>query len=167
MLGFSVKPGTRDDLPFLETMLSYAADWREETPRAVEAFADDRVFQRYIEGWSRIGDTAVLAEDADGARLGAAWYRLFSPDEPGYGFVASDIPELSLAVERRVRRHGVGAALLEALVERARTDGYRALSLSVEHGNEARRLYDRAGFVVHQVSGGSTTMTLDLAPRPD
>ena len=43
---------------------------------------------RYLQDWGRPGDTAVLAIDLDGdVRLGAAWYRLMTSEEPGYGFV--------------------------------------------------------------------------------
>ena len=66
------------------------------------------------------------------------------------------------------RGRGIGEALLEALSERARADGYRSLSLSVERGNEALvSFYKGHGFTV--VDGGdedSVTMRRQLeAPR--
>ena len=45
------------------------------------------------------------------------------------------------------RGRGIGEALLEALTERARADGYPALSLSVERGNEPLvSFYEGHGF---------------------
>ena len=41
---------------------------------------------RYVRGWGRPGDTAVIALEG-GFPVGAAWYRLFPASEPGYGFV--------------------------------------------------------------------------------
>ena len=99
----------------------------------------------------------------DDAPLGAIWARVFPDNEPGYGFIARDIPELSMAVLPGRRGKGVGGALLRACIERARTAGCSALSLSVEDGNDvARRLYERHHFRVVGRTGGSDTMRLDL-----
>ncbi len=68
---------------------------------------------RYLEGWGRQGDTAVLAVDLDGGRrLGAAWYRLMTSEEPGYGYVDDSTPEIALAVvpDHRWTRRGWSAA---------------------------------------------------------
>ena len=78
--------------------------------------------------------------------VGAAWYRLFRRDQPGYGFVDERTPELAIAVVPSKRGHGIGEQLLTSLIERARESGYDALSLSVEPGNPARKLYERHGF---------------------
>ena len=42
----------------------------------------------YLEGWGRLGDTAVLDVVVDGGgKWGAAWHRLVTSEAPGYGFV--------------------------------------------------------------------------------
>jgi ribosomal protein S18 acetylase RimI-like enzyme len=128
------------------------------------AFAIPSV-RKYLDGWGRPGDEGVVAFDADGRRLGAAWSRLFPAEDAGYGFVAPDVPELSIGVAAHARGRGVGRALLDALLATAREQGYRAVSLSVDRQNPARRLYERAGF--HDVgisdpSEGSLTMIAEL-----
>ena len=67
-----------------------------------------------------------------------------------------------MGVEEGHRGRGVGTALLRTLVGQAGAQGHRALSLSVEDGNRARRLYERAGFTVVGRSGGSHTMLFVL-----
>jgi ribosomal protein S18 acetylase RimI-like enzyme len=102
--------------------------------------------RKYLDGWGRPGDAGVVAVDDEGCRLGAAWYRLFPADDPAYGFVAPDAPELAIGVAADARSQGVGRALLDALLAMGRDQGYRAVSLSVDRRNPARRLYQNAGF---------------------
>ncbi len=125
------------------------------------AFDDDWVspeLSRYVDGWGRPGDAGTVAEDEQ--PLGAAWYRLFDADGPGYGFVAPDIPELSIAVDSSARGRGVGTELLRAVIETAAREGHEALSLSVNMRNPAKRLYERLGFRGMRGSQGSVTMIL-------
>jgi ribosomal protein S18 acetylase RimI-like enzyme len=119
--------------------------------------------RRYLNGWGRPGDAGVVAISEDGQRLGAAWYRLFLADEPGWGFVAVDVPELSIGVVGAARGRGVGGALLAARLELAREQGYRALSLSVDRQNPARRLYERLGFRDAGISDPADTSVTMIA----
>jgi GNAT superfamily N-acetyltransferase len=137
-------------------MLHHAYYWRENAPEM-----EDLPVSRYVLGWGRRGDAAVIAID-DYWPVGAAWYRLFSRDEPGYGFVDEKTPEISIAVVPNKRGSGHGSQLLDALIERAREDGYKALSLSVEPDNPALHLYERMGFRKVGETGGSWTMKVDL-----
>src|SRR5215216_5113376 len=119
------------DEPFLWDMgwEATAVDEGMRTLGREAAFAIPHV-RRYLDGWGRPGDAGVVAL-ADGQRLGAAWYRLFPAEEPGWGFVASDVPELSIGVVAEARGRGIGSALLDALLTLARQQRYGAVSLSV------------------------------------
>ncbi len=163
---FEVRAVTPADLPFLWDMAweatAVSAEMRALGREA--AFAIPSV-RKYLDGWGRPGDAGAIAVDGDGRPLGAAWYRLLPPDNAGYGFIAADIPELSIGVREDARGRGVGRALLDALLKMARGQGYRALSLSVDRQNPACRLYARAGFRDAGVSGeedSSVTMVADL-----
>jgi ribosomal protein S18 acetylase RimI-like enzyme len=68
-------------------------------------------------------------------------------EEPAYGFVNDQTPEVALAVVPDRRGRGVGGALVRELRDAAKSQGYSALCLSVEKGNPALRLYERNGFV--------------------
>ena len=151
-------------------MLYEAVNWRddgaEERPPLEDLLAQPEM-RRYVEGWGRKGDVAIVALDRLDEPVGAAWYRVFDADEPGFGFVAPDVPELSIAVYPECRGQNVGGLLLGTIVSRARSDGYRAISLSVAEENPARRLYARQGFEVVTPTGGaeagaSLTMVLEL-----
>jgi len=92
-----VRNGGPQDLRFLRDMLHHAYYWRERQA--------DPLVQRYVRGWGRPGDTAVIALEG-GFPVGAAWFRLFTTDEPGYGFVDEETPELAIAVVPTKRGHG-------------------------------------------------------------
>ena len=142
----NIRPATPDDVDFLKKMVYKAAAWNPDWPhdRVVEALANP-VIPRYHEGWGREGDGGVIAE-LDAEPVGAAWYRVFSADAPGFGFVDEQTPELGIAVEPLHRRKGIGEALLRSLMAQAREDGFHGLSLSVAVHNRSRMMYERAGF---------------------
>jgi ribosomal protein S18 acetylase RimI-like enzyme len=105
----------------------------------------------------------VIAE-LDGEPVGAAWYRVFSEDEPGFGFVDEKTPEIGIAVVPLHRRRGIGETLLRALMVQARDDGFQSLSLSVAAHNRSRMMYARVGFqkVREERDGDSWVMRIDL-----
>ncbi len=103
-------------------------------------------------GWPRDSDLGVVAEP-DGQPVGAAWLRFLPETEPGYGFVAPDVPELTIGVSAGWRGRGVGRALLRALAGQARARGIGQISLSVERENPAQRLYLSEGYRVVDSSG--------------
>lgn len=158
----NIRPATQDDVAFLRKMLYEAARWNPDWPREpIEEVLAEPMTTRYHEGWGRPGDAGVIAE-IDRVPVGAAWYRLFTADAPGYGFVDERTPELGLAVEPLHRRKGVGETLLRALMVQAREEGFSALSLSVAVHNRSRMMYQRAGFEKVGEAGGSWTMLADL-----
>jgi ribosomal protein S18 acetylase RimI-like enzyme len=153
-----IRRGGRQDVRFLRDMLHHAYFWRERNPGE-----EPGPVSRYVKGWGRPGDTALIALD-EGFPVGAAWFRLFRRDHPGYGFVDESTPELAVAVVPSRRGRGIGEALLAALVDRARTDGYRALSLSVPKDDAGLvAFYEKHGFTRMREDGGdSITMRRSL-----
>jgi ribosomal protein S18 acetylase RimI-like enzyme len=151
------RPAAAGDFAFLATMLGEAAMWRpdEPTPSADEVLADPSL-EMYLAGWPRHGDFGLVAEHD--VRVGAAWYRTFTETSHGYGFVAEDVPELSIAVVTSQRHAGIGRRLLESLIAASVAEGYPALSLSVAGDNPARGLYESLGFVAVEQHGSSWTM---------
>lgn len=146
-------------------MLVAAAFWRPDGPSgSVAEVLSQPELAHYVVGWPRPGDLGVLALDGQ-QPVGAAWVRLLSESDPGYGFVDAATPELSMGVLQAWRGRGVGSRLLDALIVAAREQGLTSLSLSVERDNYARRLYERVGFRQVDEVGGALTMLLQL-PRP-
>jgi ribosomal protein S18 acetylase RimI-like enzyme len=113
---------------------------------------------RYAEGWGRSDDIGFAAVDERSRQpIGAAWSRLLTGANKGYGHIDDTTPELSVAIEPPYRGRGIGTALLAALMKEAELR-YRAISLSVARDNAAARLYRRLGFEIVRASGGAMTM---------
>jgi ribosomal protein S18 acetylase RimI-like enzyme len=87
----------------------------------------------------------VAVDVGSGEAIGAAWLRLLTGDERGYGYVDDETPELGMAVLPAYRGRGVGSALLTRLLKSAGAV-YHAVCLSVSADNPAVRLYTRTGF---------------------
>ena len=153
---------TRADVPFLRRMLCAALFWRPKRrwfpTRVVLLVPEVGLYHR---GWGRPGDTGLVAEEG-GRRTGAVWYRFFSEESHGDGYVDAQTPELAIAVVPGHRGHGVGRGLMEAIHERARADGVPRISLSVDADNPAKRLYETLGYVDYQPEDGKGRMLVDL-----
>ena len=157
-----IRRGGAQDLRFLRDMLHHAYYWKERAPEDT----GPGPVALYVKAWGRPGDAAVIALDA-GFPVGAAWSRLFARERRGYGFVDERTPELAIAVVPNARGKGVGAALLEALLGRARAEGYETISLSVDRNNAgAIGLYERHGFERLGEEDDSVTMLAHLQQRP-
>ncbi len=98
-----------------------------------------------------------------GFPVGAAWFRLFTRDEPGFGFVDEQTPEVAIAVVPSRRGRGIGSELLDALIEVAKEQGYgsaqpqrgggqpcnaRLRERGIRDGRADRRLLDDAPYPV-------------------
>ena len=156
-----LREATAEDLPALTDALFQAVNWRDSVRLPLQAILGDPQLSHYVTGWPQPDDFGVVAVTG-AATVGAAWCRAFPAIDPGYGFVAEDVPEVSLGVMPEWRGCGIGTALLDDLIAGARSRHLAAVSLSVEDGNRARNLYRRAGFSVVGRTGASDVMLLRL-----
>lgn len=157
-----VRAAEADDTAILAAAALEAMNW-DGSPRFThEEVTTNPNISRYLDGWPQKGDFGVVAETAAGTSIGGAWCRSLSADNPGYGFVAEDIPELTIGVLPEFRGIGAGTALMTSLIAAGRSRGLTAISLSVEDGNRARALYERMGFAKVGRNGGSDTLLLTL-----
>ena len=62
-----IRRGGRQDVRFLRDMLHHAYYWREREPGE-----EPGPVARYVKGWGKPGDTALIAVE-DGFPVGAAW----------------------------------------------------------------------------------------------
>ena len=116
--------------------------------------------KKYAASWGDLkGDRGILLS-LDENPAGAIWLRFFNKEEQGYGYVADDIPELSMALLPEYRGRGYGTELLKRLLEDLPAE-IHSVSLSVDPGNPALHLYNKFGFKKCGAWGTSITMRLD------
>ena len=154
-----VRPGESQDVTFLRDLVRHTGLDRS----GVTIDEEPPPLSRYVVGWGRAGDAALIALDQlTLVAVGAAWYRLFSAAEPGYGFVDESTPELTVAVVPSRRGQGIGQALLSAIVEHARAGGFAAISMSAVRDDAVVGLFEQNGFRQVRDHGTAVIMALEL-----
>lgn len=167
---FTIRLATSTDEPILWQALFEAAHMADEGHTAIQAAKDRSDLARYVVGWPLPGDLGVIAVDpASDQPVGAAWVRLLTGDQRGYGWVDDTLPELAIGLLPGYRSNGIGTALLTELI-RLTQAVHPGISLSTRATNlPAVRLYERCGFVkvlgsevVNWTGGISYNMRLDF-----
>lgn len=126
-------------------------------PLSVEDCRNDPKISRYLDRWTP--DQVGLICMARSGNIGAAWLTGLSATEPGYGFIAPTIPELTIGIAPDFQGQGHGSFLLASLLDAARRAGIRSISLSVSDDNErAKAMYQKADFSPVSQSRDSITM---------
>ncbi|QIS09368.1 GNAT family N-acetyltransferase [Nocardia arthritidis] len=139
----TIRPATLSDEPALARI-----NWRTWSP--ISEITPRPVPETPFFGESTRPEQCLIAE-FDGQSVG--YVRLVQPIP--VASVAHVRQIQGLAVETHVRGRGIGGALLEAAVAETRRQGANRLTLRVLATNtNARRLYERMGFVVEGVLRG-------------
>ena len=117
--------------------------------------------RRYYQYWGKDGDLGFVIMK-DGEELGGIWSRRFTEEEPGYGFISPDVPELGIAIKKEYRGDGIGSLLINHFLDALRERGDKQVSLSVNGDNHAAQWYERMGFRTVAFDGKNLKMVLDL-----
>jgi len=150
---------TNQDQEFLWEMLYQAVYVSPGDPAPSRDIIHLPELAKYVQSWGQPNDLGIIAEDEHGLPLGAAWIRLFTGEQRGYGYVADDYPELSVAMLPGQRGKGIGEQLIRQLLAQAQSR-WAGVSLSVQEQNPAARLYRRLGFAETSRQGDSLTLLL-------
>jgi len=134
----AIRPATVQDLPAINAIYNHEI----ETGVATWDYDPWPLAQRQRWFDERAPDEPVLIAEVDDDVAGfgyLSWYR----SKIGYRFTRED----TVYVAPRHQGRGLGALLLEALIEQARTLGIRAVIAQIEASNVASvRLHERFGF---------------------
>jgi len=110
----------------------------------VESIMGEAFDPRFGEAWTRGQCLGILA-------MPGVWLTIASLDGKPAGFalsrgVADEAELLLLATRPALRRRGVAAALLRAMIAQAQASGAVRVHLEVREGNDAVKLYTASGF---------------------
>ena len=160
--GMTIRELTADDLPFLRDMLVAALDWRPGGVAAAARRACSRT--RRSSSSTRAGGAPATRASSPRrtAPVGAVWWRLFTEDAHGEGFVDERTPELAIAVVDGPRPRD-RPALMEAMHEHGRRAGVARVSLSVEPENPAKTAVRAAR--LRRLRAGRRSRPDDARPR--
>jgi len=163
-VGFTLTRLEKEHQDLLWEMLHLAIHTPQGAPRPPLSAVYEPGLAHYAEAWGKTGDLGyIIWETATGTAIGAAWLRLLTGEQRGYGWVADDMPELSIAVKPDWRGQGLGVLLLQTLLLEAKKT-WLGVSLTVSQGIRALHLYQRAGFEIVNQDEAGLTMQLIFQP---
>ena len=141
---YKVRSIEKAEYPLLEDFLYEAIfvpeGFEGEVPRSV--IYDDPKCRAAYEGFGTLPDDCAVVATVDGSVVGACWVR--TTDE--YGHIDDATPSFSISLYKQYRGHGMGTAMMRAMLDELRDAGYARALLSVQKANPALRLYERMGF---------------------
>lgn len=134
-----------DDAALLADATLFNVNWTGEQRLTADHVSTDPALSHYTVVQPDRGDFGLVAE-VGGRAIGVVWLLFLDSSDPGFGYVADGVPELSVCVWPGYRGVGLGGLLLDAAIVAARERGVARICLSVEDGNPAKRLYRDRGF---------------------
>ena len=143
-MDYTIREIRTSEYPLLEDFLYEAIfipDGAEPPPRSILASPELRV---YVDRFGERKDDRGLVAEADGRVVGAVWVRIMND----YGHIDDETPSFAISLYQGYRGAGIGSALLAAMLERLKRDGYERASLAVQKANYAVKMYEKAGFRV-------------------
>ena len=157
-MDYIIREMREDEYPLLKEFLYeavYVAKGAEPPDRSI---TDSPELQVYIRDFGRSRHDSALVAEVNGDIIGAVWVRIMDD----YGHIDDETPSLAISVLRAFRKSGIGTALLYAMLERKKTDGYSRISLSVQKANYAVKMYRKAEFYVVSENEDEYIMAIQL-----
>lgn len=161
-MAVQIKPLRAEYEAFMWELLYNAIFEARESSAPNRELKDLPDLKHYIEHWGeKPGDYGLIALDEGNQPLGAVWVRNFTEDDPAWGFVDEQTPELNIALVPKARNQGVGTQLMMQMLGYLK-GRHQKVSLSVNPKNPSVRLYERFGFEKYADCGPAITMVKSL-----
>ncbi|MFP4548475.1 MAG: GNAT family N-acetyltransferase [Fidelibacterota bacterium] len=146
---------------FLREMIYTAIYVPKEAPPLPFSIIDHPDISKYIADWGKAGDFGVIAKTNE-EKAGAIWIRYFDKNNPGYGFISEEIPELTMALKSEFRNRRLGTHMMQKFLSMCRDKEIQSISISVDKRNPAFSFYKRLGFKIVSENDADFLMKIDL-----
>lgn len=100
--------------------------------------------QVYVQNFGQQSGDSCLVADVGGEPVGAVWVRIMND----YGHIDDRTPSFAISLLPQYRGHGIGTALMRAMLSQLRENGVGQASLAVQKDNYAVKMYRKCGFEV-------------------
>ena len=143
-MNYTIRAIKKAEYPLLSNFLYEAIFIPEGVEPPPKDIINEPELRLYTDGFGeQKGDKALVAV-VDGKVVGAVWTRIMND----YGHVDDETPSFAISLYKEYRRGGLGTAMMRAMLERLRADGYEKASLAVQKAYYAVGMYKKVGFSV-------------------
>ena len=141
-MDYTIREIQEQEYPLLDNFLYEAIfipEGIEPPPRTIITSPE---LQIYVEHFGELKDDRGVVAEVDGKIVGAVWVRIMND----YGHIDNETPSLAISLYKEYRGLGIGTDMMKEILALLRSHGYKQVSLSVQKGNYAAKLYLKIGF---------------------
>ncbi|MFR7991362.1 MAG: N-acetyltransferase family protein [Lachnospiraceae bacterium] len=142
-MDYKIREIKESEYPVLSDFLYEAIFIPEGMKKPSKSIIEQPELQVYIADFGKVDDWCLVAE-VKGKIVGAVWARIMND----YGYVDDETPSLAISLFDEYRHLGIGTALMKAILQLLKKEGYKRTSLSVQKINPAINMYRKVGFKV-------------------
>ena len=143
-MDYTIREIRKQEYPLLDNFLYeaiYIPEGVEPPPKAIITSPEVQV---YVERFGESKDDWGFVAEVDGEIVGAVWVRIMND----YGHIDDETPSLAISLYKEYRGLGIGTAMMKEILSLLKSHGYSRVSLSVQKGNYAAKLYQKVGFEI-------------------
>ncbi len=143
-MDYTIREIRKQEYPLLDNFLYeaiYIPEGVEPPPKAIITSPE---LQVYVERFGESKDDWGFVAEVDGEIVGAVWVRIMND----YGHIDDETPSLAISLYKEYRGLGIGTAMMKEILSLLKSHGYSRVSLSVQKGNYAAKLYQKVGFEI-------------------
>lgn len=143
-MNYFIREMNVSEYPLLREFLYQAIYQRDPANPIPRSIVDDPDIECYIRDFGEYQTDRCLCAQMNDKVVGAVWVRNIS----GFGSIDEQTPEFAISLLPEYRGQGIGTALMEAMIEQLKTEGYAKTSLAVQKDNYALSMYLHVGFEI-------------------
>lgn len=155
---FTIRNLRDDETGLLRNFLYEAIFIPEGVDPPDKSIVDQPELALYYEGFGTGPADHCLVAETDGKVVGTVWTRIMND----YGHVDDNTPSFAISLYNEYRGKGIGTAMMRAMLELLKSQGWKKASLAVQKANYAVRMYKDVGFKIVDENDEEYIMVCEL-----